>query len=77
MNQTQHLTLLQLAVLRGFSTQKALLEAIEEAGHTCPQPELSAMYRGGESYPKARRAVAAALEITEQRLLEHIRNTGR
>ena len=77
MTQTKHLTLHQLAVLRGFRTQKAVLDHLRARGFTCPQPELSGMFNGKTSYPKARAGVADALDLTDAALIEHIKNAGR
>lgn len=60
---TDRLTLQQAMVLRGFPRQ---LDLINASG--AKQSAVSAMLRGGLSYPKAREQVARALKATTKQL---------
>lgn len=66
----RRLTLRQFMVLKGFDRIADLVRAADARGEPVPQPAVSEMMRGGNSYPKARAAVAAVLGIDTPRLLE-------
>lgn len=73
---TRKLTLRQFMVLEGFDRIADVVRAAEARGEPVPQPAVSEMVRGGNSYPKARAAVGAVLKIDEPRLLELIAESG-
>lgn len=54
-------TLRQAAVLAGYATQKALVDAASQRGLRLAHSAVSDMFRGGPSYPRAREALARVL----------------
>lgn len=70
------LTLRQFMVLAGFDRIADLVRRAAEIGKPVPQPAVSAMLGGGQSYPKARDSVRSVLDVTEKRLQELIANSA-